>query len=283
MVSKLYTPKQFYELQEEGKIGKNFGKRNKLYKDKNGFYIYKKLKNKLTKIRLRSTSRVYSRGDRVSVYNPKLDNLRQAKIIKMDKKKFEKVKHMYDNKKINLKKKKLLTKQKPNQKPKSKKHKILSNGLVIKDIDKPVNLSPQIVSQILYIQLLNDYITEHLRKTKIKDKLRYAMKKVKIPKVKVVAVLERPTWRDYIEGRSIYGQVIGKVGDKYYEIRPYPPLRLKPDKKHKFLYDIEEGVNSVNWARCANEIGDYNSCFKIYTYKNGDKVIFYKNKKYKIN
>jgi len=103
MVSKLYTPKQFYELQEEGKIGKNFGKYGKLYKRTDGYYVYRKREGEYVLYRISPSSRVYSRGDHVSVYNSKLDKLRQAKIIKMDKKKFERYKHIYDNKKISKK------------------------------------------------------------------------------------------------------------------------------------------------------------------------------------
>jgi len=74
MVSTLKTAKEFYKLQNEGKIARGLNTSKKLRLDSKGFYLNKKTSNGNTYMqRVKSTDKVYSRSEGVTMYSPKRD------------------------------------------------------------------------------------------------------------------------------------------------------------------------------------------------------------------
>jgi len=74
MVSQLYSAKQFYKLQGEGKIAKGLNLSKKLRLDSKGFYLNKQNSKGETYFqRVSANDKVYSRSEGVTLYSPSKD------------------------------------------------------------------------------------------------------------------------------------------------------------------------------------------------------------------
>ena len=98
MVSKLYPAKEFYELQEKGKIAKYLGKQKRLHKSKKGdFYVFKKNnKGELYPEKIKPNDLVYSRSEGVTKYSKELDRKRKSRYWVETAKQHKPYAHEYD-------------------------------------------------------------------------------------------------------------------------------------------------------------------------------------------